>query len=270
MTNARYRMPVILPLHDVEVPKHLSLHSDARVITITRLNSRQIYMVRLGAKSPPTADQLRKRRDVMESFAAEQECPECQKQILLEKDDEPSRIGCQMILYPPPSAYLTHLAGIYLDARNDVRPRSVWSSRLAGIFSAHHAAELYLKALGACSAFSNDGRDEYLYGEAFSYNQHSLKPLLDRVYPAVRARLHGFLDNDGRSVEELVKAIPKNTSELFRYGVLLRESRRHEIRTTTSGDIVMNETNLSTVLDGLCDLLDTFTKAELKLLHCAT
>ena len=61
-----------------------------------------------------------------------------------------------------------------------------------------------------------------LYGEAFSYNQHSLKPLLDRVYPAVRARLHGFLDSDGRSVEELVKAIPKNTSELFRYGVLLR------------------------------------------------
>ena len=67
-----------------------------------------------------------------------------------------------------------------------------------------------------------------------------------------------------------MKAIPKNTSELFRYGVLLRESTRHEIRTTTSGDIVMNETNLSTVLDGLCDLLDTFTKAELKLLHCVT
>ena len=117
---------------------------------------------------------------------------------------------------------------------------------------AHHAAELYLKALGACSAFANDSRDEYLYGEAFRYNRHGLKPLLGRVYPAVRARLHGFLDSDGHSVEELVNAIPKNTSELFRYGVLLKESTRHEIRTTTGGDIVMNETNLSRVLDGLC------------------
>ena len=40
----------------------------------------------------------------------------------LAQGDEPSCIGCQMILYPPPSAYLTHLAGSYLDARNDVRP----------------------------------------------------------------------------------------------------------------------------------------------------
>ena len=119
MTNARYRMPVLLPLHDVEVPEHLSLYKErgVRVITATRLNSRQIYMVRLEAESPPTTGQLRKRRDVMESFAAEQKCPECQKQIVLDKEEEPRCIGCQMILYPPPSVYLTHLAGSYLDAR---------------------------------------------------------------------------------------------------------------------------------------------------------
>ena len=80
MKNARYRMPVISPLHDVEVPKHLDLYKEhgVGVITITRANSRVLYMAKLKAKSPPTAAQLRKRRDLMEPFAAEQECPDCQ------------------------------------------------------------------------------------------------------------------------------------------------------------------------------------------------
>ena len=178
MRNTRYWLPVILSRHEVEVPKHLDLYKKqgVGVVSFTRLNSRQLFMARLTAKCPPTADQLRKRRDVMAPFAAEQKCPECQKQIVLDKDDEPSCIDCQMILYPPPSAYLTHLAGSYLDARHDVRSRSGWSSRLTRIFMAHHAAELYLKALGACSAFANDSQDEYLYGDAFSYKLHDLNP----------------------------------------------------------------------------------------------
>ena len=270
MTNTRYRLPVILSRHDVEVPKHLDLYKKqgVGVVSFTRLNSRQLFMARLTAKCPPTADQLRKRRDVMAPFAAEQKCPECQKQIVLDKDDEPSCIDCQMVLYPPPSAYLTDLAGSYLDATHDVRSRSGWSSRSTRIFMAHHAAELYLKALGACSAFANDSQDEYLYGDAFSYDRHNLNPLLDRVCSAVRARLCGYLDSSGRSIEDLVNAIPKNTSGLFRYGVLLRDARRREVRTTVGGDIVMEEKSLSTLLDGLCDLLDTFTKAELNLLGC--
>ena len=271
MKNARYRMPVISPLHDVEVPKHLDLYKEhgVGVITITRANSRVLYMAKLKAKSPPTAAQLRKRRDLMEPFAAEQECPDCQVQVILNKDDEPSCTNCQTIFYPPPSAYLTHLAGSYLDAKRDVQHRSVWSSRLTGIFLAHHAAELYLKALGACSAFANDGRDEYLYGDAFTYKQHTLKPLLDRVYPAVKAGLYGFRDSHGCSVEDLVNAIPRNTSELFRYGVLLWDPTRREVRTTVAGDIMMEKTNLSATLDGLCDLLEIFTKAQLSKLLCS-
>ena len=112
MKNARYRMPVISPLHDVEVPKHLDLYKEhgVGVITITRANSRVLYMAKLKAKSPPTAAQLRKRRDLMEPFAAEQECPDCQVQVILNKDDEPSCTNCQTIFYPPPSAYLTLIA----------------------------------------------------------------------------------------------------------------------------------------------------------------
>ena len=274
MRNTRYWLPVILSRHEVEVPKHLDLYKKrgVGVVSFQRLNSRQLFMARLRAKCPPTADQLRKRRDVMALFAADQKCPECQKQIVLDKDDEPSCIDCQMVLYPPPSAYLTALAGSYLNATHDVRSRSGWSSRLTKIFMAHHAAELYLKALGACSAFANDSQDkyqdEYLYGDTFSYAQHDLSLLLDHVYPAVRARLCGSLDGSGRSVKDLVNAIPKDTSGLFRYGVLRRNTRRREMRTTVGGDIVMEEKNLSTLLDGLCDLLDTFTKAELNLLGC--
>ena len=74
------------------------------------------------------------------------------------------------------------------------------------IFLAHHSAELYLKALGACAVFSKDSREEYIFGNAFSYSRHELRPLLDRVYSATRARLATFLDSKGRSVDDLVNA----------------------------------------------------------------
>ena len=115
---------------------------------------------------------------------------------------------------------------------------------------------------------AQDG-DEYLYGDAFTYKQHTLKPLLDRVYPAVKAGLYGFRDSRGCSVEDLVNAIPRNTSELFRYGVLLWDPTRREVRTTVAGDIMMEKTHLSATLDGLCDLLEIFTKAQLSKLLCS-
>ena len=65
MAQARYGIPVMSSLHDIEVPKHLGLYTDHGVetITIRTLNSRMIYMARLEADSPPTDAQLRKRRN---------------------------------------------------------------------------------------------------------------------------------------------------------------------------------------------------------------
>ena len=271
MASTPYRMPVIISLHDIEVPKHLDLHKrkGPGTITITRPNARRLFLIRLAATSPPTAAQLRKRRDIMASFAARQHCPDCQKPIVLDNDNEPTCTDCRLVLYPPPSAYLTQLARSYLNAARDVRSRSAWSSQLTRIFLAHHSAELYLKALGACSAFANDSREEYLFGDTFSYTQHDLQPLLRQVDPATRARLSTCLNGKGHSADDLVNSLPKSTSELFRYGVLLRDATRREVRTTVGGDVVMGKTNLTTLLDDLCVLLDAFTTAELNLLQCS-
>lgn len=270
MAQARYGIPVMSSLHDIEVPKHLGLYTDHGVetITIRTLNSRMIYMARLEADSPPTDAQLRKRRNIMAAFAAHRECPDCQVRITLDSDSEPCCTNCGAILYPPPSAYLASLAGSYMDAKRDIASRPVWSSKLTKVFLAHHAAELYLKALGACSVFTKDGQEEYLYGKAFDYNQHRLEPLLTRACPSVKTRLDAYRTSDGRSALDLVRAIPEKTSELFRYGVLLKDPVRREVRTTVDGDVVVETTNLSVLLDGLCDLLETFTDAQLGTLHC--
>ena len=103
MPPARYGIPVMLSLHDIAVPKHLGLHTDHRVETITfrTLNSRMIYMARLRAESPPTDTQLRKRRDIMTVFAAHCKCPDCQVRITLDSDSEPRCTNCGVVLYPP-------------------------------------------------------------------------------------------------------------------------------------------------------------------------
>ena len=142
VTRPSYRKPVLLTLHDVAMPEHLLLQAKGiRQVTITRLNSRQIYKLRLSAESPPTAEQLTRRLAVMNAFASET-CPDCQKQIVIDSDGDPRCAHCELILYPPPSLYLAHLAGSYVDAMRDVRPKGVWSSRLTAIFLAHHAAEM--------------------------------------------------------------------------------------------------------------------------------
>ena len=268
LTPPGYRKPVLVSLHDLEVPQHLPLHKKGiRQITITRLNSRQMYMARLAADSPPTADQRGKRLAVMNAFATEK-CPDCQKQIAIDNDGDPRCTACGLILYPPPSRYLAHLAGSYMDAMRDVRPRKVWSSRLTAIFLAHHAAEMHLKALGACSAFTDDSREEYLYGSTFNYNQHNLVPLLNYVHVTVKSRLDKVHGSGGQSIDDLVRAMPRKTSELFRYGLLLKDSTKHEVRTTVDGDIRMGETNLSETLRQLCELLEEFTSNELSVLAC--
>ena len=152
---------------------------------------------------------------------------------------------------------------------HDIRPKKkVWSSRLTAIFLAHHTAEMHLKALGACSAFTHDGRDEYLYGNTFNYNGHSLGPLLNHVHPTVKPRLDRVLSSSGQTIERLVRTIPQRTAELFRYGLLLKDTTRHEVRITAGGDIELKGTNLSKALTELCDLLREFTRSELNVLTC--
>lgn len=84
----------------------------------------------------------------------------------------------------------------------------------------------------------------------------------------MKTRLDAYRTSDGRSALDLVRAIPEKTSELFRYGVLLKDPVRREVRTTVDGDVVVEKTNLSVLLEGLCDLLETFTDAQLGTLHC--
>ena len=56
-------------------------------------------------------------------------------------------------------------------------------------------------------------------------------------------------------------------SEVFRYGLLLKDPASREIRTTTAGDVVTNGKNLSEILAALCSLLQEFATTELKLLE---
>ena len=268
VTRSQHRKPVLLTLHDVAVPEHLLLHAKGvQEITITRLNSRMLYKARLLAESPPTTAQLTRRRAVMDAFAGEV-CPDCEKEIVIDDDGEPRCTDCALILYPPPSLYLTHIASSYLEAMRDVRPKRVWSSGLTGVFLAHHAAEIYLKALGACTAFTCDGREEFLYGDTFTYNRHGLGKIFDNVHPTIKSRLQKIRSSSGRSILDLVGMVPRGTAELFRYGLLLKDATRYRIKTTVDGSIEFEGTNLSNALSELCELLAEFSHNELDVLCC--
>ena len=263
-----YRKPVLTPLHDVELPEDLPARkSGLHTVTITRLNSRQMYKARLLAKAPPTAAQLSRRRILMKEFARDCRCPDCQKPIAVGQDGDPACEDCKLVLYPPPSRYLAHVAGSYMDAMRDIRPRGVWSSRLAPIFLGHHAAEMYLKSLGAFPAFTNDDRDEYLYGDTFNHTRHVLSPLLGCVHSPIRQRLDEIFGTGGRSITDLVNAVPQNTSELFRYGLLLKDATRYEVRTTTDGYVKVGNVNLTGTVRELCGLLEEFVSEELSVLE---
>ena len=267
-TRPPRRKPVLEALHDVAVPEHLLLHAKGiRRVTIRRVNCRTLYKIRLASESPPAAAQVTRRRAVMDTFVSEV-CPDCKKQLVIDSDGDPMCADCTLILYPPPSLYLAHIASSYLAAVHDFSPKEVWSSRLTAIFLAHHAAEMYLKALGACTAFSCDAREEYLYGNTFEYNKHSLEDIFNRVHPTIKPRLDEVRGDSGRSIQDLVRAIPRGTAELFRYGLLLRDTRRYKIRATIDGDIEFRGTNLNKALTELCDLLAEFTDSELRVLSC--
>ncbi len=270
--NPRLRK-TILRTSDVDVPRHLDLYQKRGVtgITIKRITARQIYIIRLSAdESTRSKDQEHRRLGLMKAFARTQRCPTCSTQIALGRDGDPECVSCHIVLYPPPSSYLMHLADSYLDTRRDLRDKSDWASPGTGIFLAHHAAELYLKALGAYSVFANDGRDEYLYGPAFDVTDHDLARSFRSTCPIVQPRLGRCRNDQGQSVEALVDAIPRKMSEVFRYGLLLRDATDREIRTTTDGDVVTNGVNLTRILTALAGLLRLFATTELKLLELTT
>ena len=268
--SAKYRMPVLATEHVTVLPEDLPLYKKGvRTVTVVPLNIRQLYKCR--KLSTITAEHRSCRKGVMSAFAAAEKCPDCDSQIVLGSDGDPRCANCKLILYPPPSLFLSTLADSYMEIYEKFTPSAVWSSPLTTVFQVHHAAEMYLKALGACSTFADDklNREQFLYGDAFTYNGHDLEPLLGLAHPTLRPRLDKARDSSGDSVEDLVKAMPSKASELFRYGLLLKDPTGRTAKQTVDGDIELQGTNVSLALQKLCRTLSVFVHTEQAVLTCS-
>ena len=168
---------------------------------------------------------------------------------------------CKRIIYLPPVLYFTRNAHEYFRAARALR-KSDATSDVASvtIFLLHQGAELYLKGLGTCSLYDDGDDGEYIEGASLGYTPHNLPGLLQRMYPSLREELKEYEkeQSDGESVESLVNAIPSQTAEKFRTGLLLRG--QYGQITITGADVLVRGKNISKALLDLCTRLEDFTR----------
>ena len=202
---------------------------------------RQLYMAR------SRRERWNERVDVFLQHSSECPATACKGALVRTQTEEDERISemvgprydlecgeCRMVVYLPPMLFIKAHGDDYFRAAKTLRSstKSTSASRVS-VFLAHQAAESYLKSLGTCSLYpktvegdnADDDEEEYPAGPAFDRRNHDLQGLLDSLYPFVKQRLTDFNGDDaGAAVGELIAAVPKKTSEYFRYGFLLNEA----------------------------------------------
>ena len=216
------------------------------------------------------------------------ECPAagCRGALVRTQTDEDERISemvgprydlecgeCRMVVYLPPMLFIKGHGDDYFQAAKVIRSSTKsTSASCVSVFLAHQAAESYLKSLGTCSLYpktvegdhTDDDEEEFPAGPAFDRRNHDLQGLLDSLYPFVKERVTDYESDDAgteRAVGKLIAAVPKKTSEYFRYGFLLDEAYGNVV-IRTDGDVDVDGRNITQVLFRLCTLLRAFVQEE--------
>ena len=215
------------------------------------------------------------------------ECPDasCKGELVKTQTEEDERISktvgprydlecgkCRMVVYLPPMLFIKAQGDDYYRSANVLRSSPMKTSASACVFLAHQAAESYLKSLGTCSLYpkategedTDDDDEEFPAGPAFKRRNHDLHGLLDSLYPSVKDRISDYgRDDTGTelAVSELIEAIPKKTSEYFRYGFLLNEAYGNVV-IRTNGDVEVDGRNVTHMEFRLCTLLKAFVQEE--------
>ena len=215
------------------------------------------------------------------------ECPDasCKGELVKTQTEEDERISksmgprydlecgkCRMVVYLPPMLFIKAHGDEYYRAANVLRSSQKNNLASVSVFLAHQASESYLKSLGTCSLYpktaegedTDDDDEEFPVGPALERRNHDLQSLLDSLYPSVKDRVSDYgRDDSGNelAVGELIEAIPKKTSEYFRYGFLLNETYGNAV-IHTNGDVKVDGRNVTHMEFRLCALLKAFVQEE--------
>ena len=159
---------------------------------------------------------------------------------------------CDTILYAPPHHHFRSRAVDFHEAAKHFRPKG---DAVVTAYLLHHAAELYLKSLGAYEVHGRAASEdtETLEGEVLEHKGHELGDLYDRLPGFVRSRLEAT--EESRKLIRQVKSLPRRLSVTLRYGAVLKPPPPPKLLISEGAVILPSEQNLTRILERLCDAL---------------
>lgn len=201
----------------------------------------------------------------IDKIAPDEQCPACGGSLVAEVLDPLPQIPgvevvnrktlvcrkCDLELYQPPFYLLRFKAERYLAAATQLQPSGP-PDVIAYLL--HHAAELYIKALGSYEAVELGQDEEHVEGKVLERRNHELGV----VYEAVPTYMKKGLEKDGRlrKLIQEMKKLPTGLSIALRYGV---SKTQPPTLTQNGGQLLLDDgRDLIKILGDLCEALKRF------------
>lgn len=166
---------------------------------------------------------------------------------------------CDTILYAPPHYHFRSRAVDFHEAAKQLRPKG---DAVVTAYLLHHAAELYLKSLGAYEVHgrAEPENTETIEGEVLEHTGHELGDLYDRLPGFVRSRLEAT--EERRKLMCCVKSLPRRLSVTLRYGAVLKPPPPPALLISDGAVILPSDQNLTHILERLCDALSEIRRFD--------
>ena len=284
--SAAFRAAIGQSAHILQAYENSRLLFERNSALIEHAVQQQENMLRQLHMAKSRRERWNERVDVFLRHSSECPATACTGVLARTKTEEDERISemvgprydlecgeCRVVVYLPPMLFMKAHGDDYFRAAKALRSSTKNASvSPVSVFLAHQAAESYLKSLGTCSLYpktiegdiADDDEEEFPAGPAFDRRNHDLQGLLDCLYPFVKHRLTDFNSDDAGAelaVGRLIAAVPRKTSEYFRYGFLVNEAYG-DVVIRADGDVDVDGRNMTQVLFRLCALLKAFVQKE--------
>jgi len=166
---------------------------------------------------------------------------------------------CDTILYAPPHHHFRRRAVDFHEAAKLLKPKG---DAIVTAHLLHHAAELYLKSLGAYEVHGRAEPEdtETVEGAVLEHKGHELGDLYDKLPGFVKAKLEAT--QGSRKLVRQVKSLPRRLSVTLRYGAVLKPPPPPNLLISDGTVFLPSEQNLTRILERLCDALSCIRRFD--------